>query len=342
MKNKYKFECVATGIGSMPHKDPVEACRAIERYLPQLPHWPQLPKRTQLENMYAQFSEGFPGVNIDEQKVIIKRNANFDEMVEKIYDDYAENRIDNYSISAACASGLYAFKELEKKSPPMVKGQVTGPISWGLSVLDEQGRGILYDDLLAETASRLLHLKAAWQERFLRSISRNTVIFVDEPYLASLGSAFVAISNQQVSSLLEEVLSGIHGIRGIHCCGATDWSLLLNSSTDILSFDTYNYADSFSCYPAEVKAFLKRGGTIAWGVVPNDEYFMERETLSSIMDRLGEAIAPHTHEEISFKQIVSQSIVTPSCSLASMSIDAATYTLQLLSDLSSRMRSKYL
>lgn len=342
MKTKYKFECIATGIGSMPHQDPAEACRVIARYLPHLPHWPQLPKRTQLENMHAQFSEGFPCVQSDDQRVTIRRNADFDTMLERIYDDYAENRIDNYKISIDYAAGLYAFKEMEAKSPLLVKGQITGAISWGLSVLDEQGRGILYDDLLAETASKLLHLKAAWQEKFLRTIARNTVIFVDEPYLASLGSAFVAISNQQVSALLEEVLAGIQGIRGIHCCGATDWSLLLKSSTDILSFDTYNYADSFNCYPADVKAFLQRGGTIAWGVVPNDEYSMEKETLSSLMDRLGEAIVPHTHEGISFKQIVAQSIITPSCSLASMSIDAATHTLELLSDLSSRMRSKYL
>lgn len=341
MSVKYKFECLCTGIGSMPHEDPRDACRMIGKYLAELPHWPQLPRRTNLENMYAQFSEGFPGIEINGQKVNVRHTSKFDTRLEKLYNDYGEYSLEGYGISAEYASGLYAFKDLSK-TPLMVKGQVTGPISWGLSVLDEQGRGILYDDLLAEAESKFLHLKAAWQEKFLKTIARDTVIFVDEPYLASLGSAFVSISSTQVSNLLEEVLGALQGIRGIHCCGATDWSLLLKSSTDILSFDAYNYADSFSCYPGEVKDFLQRGGTIAWGIVPNDEDLAQKETLSSLTDRLGEAIAPHTQNGISFRQIATQSILTPSCSLASMSIEAATEVLELLSDLSSRMRSRYL
>ena len=341
MTAKVEFGCLPTAIGSMPHTDATEACALVAKYLPDLPAWPQLPRRSHVENMYIQYSEGFPGAVVEGSKIHVERSGEFDEQLEKLYNVAAENNSEDYGISPAYAAGLHAFLSLKEQHPRMVKGQITGPISFGLCVTDHEQRGIIYDELLADAAARFLKLKALWQERFLRNISRDTLIFFDEPYLASLGSAFVAISTEQVRALLEEALSGLQGLKGVHCCGATDWSLLLKSSIDVLSFDTYTYADSLSCYPAEVKAFLQRGGTIAWGIVTNDEESLKKETVASLYDRLGEALAPFTRDGISFKQLIAQGILTPSCSLASMSVEAAESTLQLLAELSAKIRGKY-
>ena len=341
MSTKIEFNCLPTAIGSMPKTDPKEACSVVAKYLPDLPAWPQLPKRSHLENMYAQFSEGFPGLVLEGDKIYVERSADFDSQLEQLYNAASEDNPDDYGISTGYAAGLHAFLTLKERHPGMVKGQVTGPISWGLCVTDRERRGILYDDLLAEALAKFLRLKAIWQERFLSQVSPNTVIFVDEPYLTSLGTAFVAIPNEQVTTLLEEVFSGIEGLKGVHCCGSTDWSLLLKSSTDILSFDTYNYADSLSCYPAEEKAFLERGGSIAWGIVPNEEEALAGESIASLYDRLGEAMAPFTREGIPFKQLVTQGLLTPSCTLASLSAEAGVRALELLAELSARMRSKY-
>jgi hypothetical protein len=341
MTKKIEFNCLPTIIGSMPHTDARQACELIIKYLPDLPAWPQLPTRSNLENMYIQYSEGFPGVVVEGSKISVERTADFDTQLEKLYNAASENNFNDYKVSPSYAAGLHAFLSFKEKHPRMAKGQVTGPISWGLCVTDREQRGILYDELLAEALAKFLRLKAMWQENFLRQVSKDTLIFIDEPYLASLGSAFVAISNEKVSELLEEVLSGLQGLKGVHCCGATDWSILLKSSIDVLSFDTYNYADSLSCYPAEAKAFLQRGGVIAWGIVANDEEPLRKETLSSLYDRLTEAMSPFTRDGISFKQLVAQSILTPSCSLASMSIEASEQALQFLSDLSAKLRSKY-
>ncbi|GAH14871.1 unnamed protein product, partial [marine sediment metagenome] len=54
--------------------------------------------------------------------------------------------------------------------------------------------------------------------------------------------------------------------------------MLLSTKIDILSFDAYNYAQSLSLYPSEVKSFLDRKGNIAWGIVPNDELLLAKET----------------------------------------------------------------
>jgi len=342
MKRKMlaEFGCLPTAIGSMPHTNPEEAYSLVMKYFPAIPSWPQLPRRSSKERMYIQFSEGFPGVVLTGDKIHIKRQANFDSELEQIYLDSEQDNFARYNISSEYAAGFHAFLA-EGKGRETVKGQITGPITFGLSVTDESGLPILYDDTLAEVLAKFLRLKASWQENALRQISSDTIIFVDEPHLVSLGSVFTPIPEKKVTILLEEVFKGIKGLKGVHCCGNTDWPLILNTTTDILSFDAYNYASSLSAYPNEVKSFLVRGSAIAWGIVPNDEEALAKESVSSLYDRLGEAMACFTRDGISFKQIIEQGLLTPSCGLAGLSLEAASRALELSAALSDRLRRKY-
>ena len=339
-----EFGCLPTAIGSMPHTDPSEACSQVSHYLKDIPTWPQLPKRSFLENMYAQFSEGFPGAVVKENKIFIDRSQDLDKPLEKLYAAYLDNDVDKYPISAEYAAGLHSFLALTNLSPLAVKGQVTGPVTWGLSVADDSRQAILYDDVLSDATAKLLKLKASWQEKALKKISKNTIIFIDEPYMQAYGSSsFITLSREKIISLLEEVFSGIGGLKGVHCCGNTDWSVLLETSTDIVSFDAYNYAQSLSLYPAEVKKFLDRNGTIAWGIVPNDEESLAKETVASLKDRLEEAMAPFTRKGIRFKQLIEQGLLTPNDGLGAIATnEAAARVLELLAELSAKIRKRYM
>jgi len=337
-----EFGCLPTVTGSMPQTDPQAACSQIVHYLKDIPAWPQLPRRSFLENMYVQYSEGFPGVVVKEDKIYIDRSQDLDKPLEQLYAAYLANDIDKYPVSPEHAAGLHSFLALTNLAPLAVKGHVTGPVTWGLTVTDDTGKAILYDDVLGDAVSKLLRLKAAWQEKELRQICRNTIIFVDEPYMSAFGSVSVMLSREKVISLLEEVFAGIAGLKGVHCCGNTDWSILLDTSVDIISFDAYNYAQSLSLYPAEVKKFLDRGGTIAWGIVPNDEESLAKESVASLKDRLEEAIAPFTREGIPFKQLIEQGLLTPSCGLASLATESAALALELLAELSLNIRKHYM
>ena len=340
MSARLEFGCLPTAIGSMPHTNPDEACSIIMKYLPDIPIWPQLPKRSPKENMITQFSEGFPGVVIKGDKIHIEPSANFESDLERIYVDCEQDNAHKYGISTEYAAGLYAFLSKAKGSK-IVKGQVTGPITWGLAVTRQDGLGILYDDTLAEAVAKFLRLKASWQENILKEISPNPIIFVDEPYLVSLGSVFTPIPEEKVPVLLEEVFKGIKGIKGLHCCGNTNWSVILDTTIDILSFDAYNYASSLSTHSAKVKSFLGRGGSIAWGIVPNEEEALAKESSASLRDRLEEAMAPFTRGGVKFKQIIAQGLITPSCGLEGMSLEAANLALELMAKLSHDLRSRY-
>ncbi len=337
-----EFNCLPTIIGSMPHTDPSEACSQILKYLKEIPCWPQLPRRSFKENMYAQFSQGFPGAVVKDDSLYIDRTQDLSKPLEKLYAAYLDNDVDKYPVSTDYAAGLHSFLAIQNLSPLAVKGQVTGPVTWGLTVADNEGKSIIYDDVLGDAVAKFLRLKAGWQEKELRKISPNTIIFVDEPYMASFGSVAVPLSKEKVVSLLEEVFAGIEGLKGVHCCGNTDWSVLLETSVDIISFDAYNYARSLSLYPTEIKKLLDKGGTIAWGIVPNDEPSLAKETAASLKDRLEEAMAPFTRKGVPFKQLLRQGLLTPDDGLGAIATEeAARRALELLAELSAKIRKRY-
>ena len=340
MSAKIEFGCLPTAIGSMPHTDSGEACSIIMKCLPDIPVWPQLPQRSPKEDMIIQFSERFPGIVMEGNKIHIEQSADFESALEQIHIDCEQDTFGEYGISPEYAAGLHAFLAKSTGSR-IVKGQVTGPITWGLRVTNQDGLGILYDDTLSETAAKLLRLKASWQENILREIAPNTIIFVDEPYLVSLGSVFTPIPEEKVPILLEEVIKGIKGVKGLHCCGNTNWSVLLDTTIDILSFDAYNYASSLSTHSDTVKSFLERGGNIAWGIVPNEEEALIKESLSGLRDRLEEAMAPFTRNGVKFRQLIAQGLITPSCGLESLSPEAAGQALELTAKLSEDLRNRY-
>lgn len=339
-----EFNCLPTIIGSVPHTDPQKACSLLTRYLKDIPTWPQLPKKSFLENMYVQYSEGFPGAVVEDNRIYVDTSKDYQKPLETLYQAYLENDASKFPMGRDRVAGLYALLEQDSLSPKAVKGCITGPLSWGITVTDENKRSILYHEVLGDAVPKFLKLKAAWEENELKKISKNTIIFVDEPIMASYGSIVASgpfSKPEKIIEMIDEVFEGISGLKGIHCCGNTDWSILLKTKMDILNFDAYDYAQSLSLYPNEVKQFITRGGCIAWGVVPNHTEPLMKESVASLKDRLEEAMAPFTRNGLSIKDIVKHSLLLPCCGLNALTEDGVEQALKLLTGLSAEMRKKY-
>ena len=334
-----RFNCLPTMIGSLPHQDSRRACALVSHYLKDIPAWPQLPGLNPLEGMVAQFGEGFPSLNLVGGKLTIDTSRDLSSDLEAIYQAYIDGNAEAFPITPSCAAGLHEFLALDKLHPLAVKGQITGPISFGLSVRDTSGKAMIYDEVFADAAARLLHLRAKWQEARLRHISPRTITFVDEPGMAAYGSAFFNLPKEQIVSLIDITLSGISGLKGIHCCGNTDWGLITSTQTDILSFDAYDYAASLALFPDDVKGLFARGGAVAWGIVPTNG-LLAKESVASLKDRLEDAMAPFTRRGLAFSRLKEQALLTPACGLAGLSEDGAEQALKMLADLSARMRGE--
>ena len=342
----FKPAWLPMAVGSVPLADPAQAWDLILKYMPQIPVWPQLPRRSFLENMYAQFSENFPGIVIDleEERTYVDRSQNLDRDLERLYVAYLQNDVGYGVQSPQYAAALHYLLDADNllQVPPIaIKGQVTGPISWGLTVVDQSRRPLLYDEIVADAVAKHLRLKAAWQEQQLQNLAPHTIMFVDEPYLSSFGSGFISLSRDQVVTLLEEVFAGMSGLKGVHCCGNTDWSVLLETSTDILSLDAYDYAESLSLYPDAVAAFLERGGIIAWGIVPSGPA-VEGETADTLFGRLHRAMDLLVRKGIARDKLLAAGLVTPSCGTGSLDPQMAERVLELTAAGSAQMRARYI
>src|SRR5512136_296991 len=97
-----------TRFGS-PHTNPDDACSVVLRHLPAVPAWPQLPQRSPKENMYAQFSERFPGVVVEDSHIYIDRSRDIDGGLEKLFAAYTDNDISAYGIGSDYAAGIDSF-----------------------------------------------------------------------------------------------------------------------------------------------------------------------------------------------------------------------------------------
>src|SRR3989304_204504 len=119
--------------------------------------------------------------------VFVDRGRDLDADLERLYTRYLSRDLDASALDGRCAAGLVHFLTLGFESVQAVKGQIIGPLSFGLTVTDQDRRAVLYDDVLADAVAKHLNLQAAWQERELRRLAPRTIIFVDEPYLAAFG-----------------------------------------------------------------------------------------------------------------------------------------------------------
>ncbi|MCL4393360.1 MAG: methionine synthase [Chloroflexi bacterium] len=333
----------ATGVGSMPHADPQVALRLVLSTFPTLPYWPQLSRRDFRENMYAQFSEDLVGVRIDLAHEWIGAVIGDETLgeIESFYTRYLENDPKRFAISREYAAGLYGLREQRPNlgAAEWIKGQVTGPISFGLKVVDQNLRPILYDDSLRDVLVKHLARKAQWEEQFLSELGK-PLVFVDEPSLALIGASLVSLNRDEVVRDLEEVFASLSCVKGTHCCGNTDWSMLLETSVDVISFDAYNYSENIALFAEHVKDFLGRGGALAWGIVPTVEEQIAQETVDTLLARLDAAVGLLVKRGIDRELLFERALITPACGLGTLSIAAAERALSLTRGISDRVRAR--
>jgi methionine synthase II (cobalamin-independent) len=327
-----------TQVGSYPHTEAGDLCQTLAHCL-DIPVWPQLPRRTFRENMYVQYASRFPGAVIDEaqEKVIVDTSSDLSPAIEELFSHYLADDLVWFALDPEYAAGFYAMLDALKGIPgEWVKGQVTGPFSVGLTITDQNRRAVMYDDLLADAVIKHLAMSARWQTRRLKAVRPNVLMSIDEPYLAAFGSAYINLSREQVIAGLDEAFAAIHtegGTAAVHCCANTDWSVLLGTTVDVLNLDAFGYLENLALYPAELRAFLDRGGAVAWGIIPNTETIFSHSP-AQLAERLRVGLALISQKakargiSITVEELASASLITPSCGLGPATVEVAEAALE--------------
>jgi len=323
---------MVSGIGSFPFTDVDKAIDIIFETCPEIPFWPQLPKRAPYENMYIPFLEGVPCVVVDENEGTAFMDTENAEGIEEFYENILSGNLEAFRISGKVAPGFYRFLERLKErndEVKFIKTQITGPFSMGLGLKDEHGKPVIYNYGYFDIIKNAIHMKAQWMISTIKAQfpDKGIIIFFDEPYMVSFGSAYVSISKEEAIGLFNDVLGGISAFRGIHCCGNTDWSVLLNADVDIINYDAFNYLDTIFYFEEDLRRFISRGGRIAPGIVPSSEEVMNATSadMESIMEKFRSAMT----EKVG-PQGLRDLIVTTSCGVGSLQPEEARHAMALL------------
>ncbi|MDO8737298.1 MAG: hypothetical protein Q7K29_09505 [Thermoleophilia bacterium] len=331
--------CATLAIGSLPHTDAEAAVEMMFRHNPVCPGWPQLPKIDFREGMYIQYAEGMPAAVVEEAG----RRIWFDlekapEGMAFFYEHYLEDDLGFLAISPDYARGFeLTAARLPSPGARFAKGQVTGPVSFGLSVTDAAQKPVLYHEDLFEAIVKTLAFKGRWQaERFRQAApDLQPVIFFDEPYLTQVGSAMISLPPEQVVACLNECYAAIDGYTGTHVCGGTDWGLLASTEVDILHFDAFRHMQELLIYEQEIAAFMERGGMLAWGIVPTGKKAFERNAreLAEMVQRGAEKIAGFGGS-MTEETVLESSFISESCGLGSRDEETAERCLSLAAEVS--------
>jgi methionine synthase II (cobalamin-independent) len=183
-------------------------------------------------------------------------------------------------------------------------------------------------------------MKALWQVNFLKEFNKDIIMFIDEPYLASFGSAYTPITREDVVKGLTELATDLKSenvLTGVHCCGNTDWSIFTDiGPLDMINFDAYNFMDKFVLYADDLKKFLNRKGIICWGIVPTQE-FSDKITSRSLQEKINTGLEALKKKGVVEKELLSGLLVSPSCGLGSLDPSKAGPIFKLLSEVSDLM-----
>jgi len=342
----YDFPSVlTTAVGSLPHTDPEEAADLVLKSLPGVPHVPQLSRRDPREQMWIQFTENLPCFQVDLENLKYGFHTSGDHLpqIEEFYTHYLAitdgGPADFFAVSPEYGQGIHTFLERlrqEARPRPFVKVQVTGPLSFALSVADETGRPIFYHPMFRDVAVKGMGLKAIWLLEQFQPFAEQVIVFFDEPSLAAYGSsAFLGVSREDVLASLDEVTSMVTargGIPGVHCCGNTDWGLLMETTTRIVNFDAVDYAETVAIYAQDVSRFLERGGVLAWGAVSNTES-IRTEALADVVRRVQSGMALLEARGVDGTALRQTIMITPACGCAGLSVKDTALVYRLLSEL---------
>ncbi|MCP4116066.1 MAG: hypothetical protein GY737_11800 [Desulfobacteraceae bacterium] len=149
---------LATGIGSLPFTDARESVRFVRKHLPQMPHWPQMPKRGRREHFIFQCLKPLVDAGL-----LVEKDGKH--LFDTSRSDWPDRLTEFYTISLAAEAGdPDAFEHFV---PPMeaaggfhallediqtrghhgikyIKGQIVGPLTAGFQLKDDKGQYAYY------------------------------------------------------------------------------------------------------------------------------------------------------------------------------------------------------
>jgi len=312
---------VATAIGSLPHTDPHAAATLVLDAHPRFPAAPQLPVRTPLEGIVAQWARALPEVTIDgDGSITVAGTTDIPPVA-------------TFDVDAH--GGLLSFLDVARngRQPPRVKVQIAGPLTLGVALMDA-GLSAAQAFRRGGEAARAwaISVEELVEERLPGT---SLVLFFDEPALVAWRRPNAPLEHEAAVDVLSGALAAPACPTGVHVCGAGDPRLALEAGPEVLGVEVG--ADLVD--DADVLArHLDADGWIAWGAVPTDRPV--GESVEPLWRALVGVWCELTRRSCDPVRLRTQSIVTPACGLAGHGPTQAERTLRLARELADRVHDQ--
>lgn len=310
----------ATGIGSLPFSEPGRAVAAVLDLLPELPSAPQLPRRSPREGMLAQAAAGMAGVHIAADG--------------SLYTDIrAIGPVDpGAALQGDAWVSFRAFVDATSGRRQPVKLQLTGPITLGLAL----ARSGVPSPLAFTVAGAQVRAQAeAVVARVAKHLPGGAVVVLDEPGLSAVAHPDYPLAFDATIDLLSGVLAVLArgATTGVHCCGTTDWQLVLQAGPDVVSFPVDHAPDG-----GVLAGFLERGGVVAWGAVPTDRPLAGEADV--YWRRLADTWCEMARGGCDPELLRSHALITPACGLAAHGPEQVAHVFWLVQQISARVQDQ--
>jgi hypothetical protein len=300
-----------TGVGSLPCLDADEAVEFVAEHCPELPFWPQLPRRTAGEGVIGQGV----GALIEHLEPSarpycwsVRRGSGpaFEAALE----------IADAGLNPETAAGFFALERAiaSGRFPAAwaVKAQIEGPATLARCIFLD-GVPVALAAGWLERLAGFFERQVAWQVRRLRNLGFPVLSVLDEPALSLVdgdaGQVIAALRRVPDAARVEGAAVGIH------CCAPLPSAAFAGLGLDLLSFDVHLPVadDGFSGLAMDI---LGRGGSLDFGLAPTGPTSMTAKSMEARWLELASTLGDP-------RDVAARSIVTATCGLG-LSTEAET------------------
>jgi hypothetical protein len=312
---------IATAIGSLPHRDASAAAALVLRCLPELPAAPELPMRTPLEGVVAQWARAIAGVEIQPDGSLAQASE-------------LDARVEIDAVFDADAhGGLLTFLEVaaaQPKPPRRVKVQCAGPLTIGVALIEI---GVEPEVAFAVGARAARAWAVALEALVAARLPRAALVLCfDEPALVHWRAGTAPLDREIATDILSTALAAPACLTAVHVCGRGDLRLALDAGPRLVHFDIdmLDLDDAVS-----LSRFLEGGGWVVWGAIPTHRPVGEQA--APLWKALLDVWCELTRRGCDPTRLRSQALIAPACGLAGHGASQAERAMLLAREIGGRV-----
>lgn len=350
----FRPACLPLAQSGFPHRTLADALALLHQTTPALLTCPRLPRRSNRETLHMQSMLGFPGLVVqpDTGRLYVDRNS-----AEAQLNQLGMAYLHQHNAVAALPTDDFALLSEMPRLPAVAGGrrlivyQLQGPVSLGLQITDEQQRPLAYDAILMEALVQHLALRASWLYHRVQASADQVLLWLHEPFLHALGTAFCPLSWVEGIDLVERVFVDLPAIRGVGVsdmatgqapgrAGAT-WEQLFNSSLEFVALKSTG-SHALARAAAGLHTFFERQGVLAWGLVASDDAdTLQATTVERLTHQFAHLLDDLDAAGIPPERVVQASFISTDSGLAHLSVAAAEHAWNLCGATAQRLREVY-